>query len=66
MRTLLMIAGLLSIGLAIFLAWVTHCAWWIKLLMNEQMDTAGEGILAVLGTTFPPIGVIHGFILWFS
>ena len=52
--TLLMIAG-----------WITHAIWWIRLLMNNEMDTFGEAVLAILGTVAFPIGCIHGIILWF-
>ena len=45
--------------------WITHCIWWVKLLMNDEMDTIGEGVLAILGTVAPPIGVVHGIMLWF-
>lgn len=49
----------------LFAAWATHVAWWISLCMTEQMDTLGEAVLAILGTLVPPIGVLHGLILWF-
>lgn len=45
--------------------WVTHAVWWIGLLMNDEMDTIGEGVLAILGTIVLPIGCIHGITLWF-
>lgn len=56
---------LVAIIIAPFAAWVTHVVWWINLAMNEEMDTLGEFALAVIGTLFFPIGIIHGFILWF-
>lgn len=60
-----MIVGLIALICAPFLAYVTHIIWWINLCMTEKMDTFGEAFLALVGTVFPPIGMIHGFILWF-
>lgn len=60
-----MIFVIAALALTSIAAWVTHVVWWVNLYMNEQLDTAGEGVLAVLGTLCPPIGVIHGVILWF-
>lgn len=65
MKEVAALIGLIALIVAPIVAWTTHCVWWMKLIMNEQMDTIGEGVLAVLGTLCPPIGVIHGFILWF-
>ncbi len=59
---------LILTGIGLFIlsvaAWLTHVIWWVKLMMNEQMDTFGEWALAIIGLFFPPIGVIHGIILW--
>lgn len=52
--------------LSIPAAWITHIVWWVSLVMTEQLDTVGEGVLAVLGTLAFPVGVIHGFIIWFT
>lgn len=56
-------------GIAFFVvalsAWITHAMWAITLLMDEKLFTWGKLVLAVLGTVFPPIGVLHGFVLWF-
>jgi hypothetical protein len=46
-------------------AWITHCVWWINLMINGTMEV-WQGVLAVLGMIAFPIGVIHGFIIWFS
>lgn len=59
------IVGVFGIIIACLAAWVTHVIWWVGLAMNEQLDTGGEIVLAVVGTLFAPIGVIHGFMLWF-
>jgi hypothetical protein len=46
-------------------AYVTHVVWAIKLLMIGTAP-AGQLVLCVLGTVIPPIGSIHGLIIWFS
>jgi hypothetical protein len=58
---LAVIAFIVTLGAA----WITHCVWWIKLMMSADMEV-WQGVLAVLGTVALPIGVIHGFIIWFS
>lgn len=47
-------------------AWITHCVWIIKALASAAGATAGQIVLGILGAFMPPIGVIHGIILWFS
>lgn len=56
---------MLAIALTLAGAWITHCVWWIRLMMAGDMEV-WQGVLAVLGTVAPPIGTIHGFIIWFS
>lgn len=59
---------LLALGffLSVAAAWVTHIVWIIKALSSDAGATAGQIVLGVLGAFIPPIGVIHGLILWFS
>lgn len=59
------VVGLVGFIISLAAAWITHVIWWVKLLMNEEMDTLGELFLAGIGTFVPPIGIIHGYILWF-
>lgn len=47
-------------------AWITHVIWAIKTLASDAGITFGQIVLAVLGTFVPPVGVIHGVIIWFS
>ena len=47
-------------------AWVTHVAWIIGKLASDGGVTVGQIGLGVIGAFMPPIGVIHGIILWFS
>lgn len=56
-----MIVGVLScIG-----AFITHAWWIITLCMSGAALTGGQIVIAIFGTVFPPLGVLHGFWLWF-
>jgi len=57
--------ALISFVIMMAAGWITHAIWWIRLLMNDEMDTIGEGFLALIGTIAFPIGCIHGVVLWF-
>jgi hypothetical protein len=61
--------GAIAIGalvLTTIAAWITHVVWIIKALMSDAGATGGQMVLGVIGAFMPPIGVIHGFVLWFS
>lgn len=62
------IDGFIAIGivLACFAAWVTHVIWIIQTLSSGIEATAGQMVLGALGAFMPPIGVIHGFMIWFG
>lgn len=45
-------------------AYLTHIVWSVKALMADA--TVSQMVLAVAGTFLPPIGVIHGWVVWFS
>lgn len=49
-------------------AYLTHLIWSISLLVSDAaIGTAvGKIVLAVLGVVVPPIGVIHGVMVWFG
>lgn len=50
--------------IATFGAWVRHIFWTVSTLAGEEGVTVGQGVLAILGAVFPPLGVIHGWSLW--
>lgn len=56
----------LCLVLAGIAAYVTHIVWTFKLLLNDQTQAVGKYVLAALGTFMPPLGVIHGFAMWFG
>lgn len=46
-------------------AYLTHIAWWVLLLVNDELDTMDEAVLAIVGTCVPLVGVVHGWTIWF-
>lgn len=52
---------------AVVAAYITHLIWIVKILMfSSGSIPIGHAILAVIGLIFPPLGVIHGFVIWFT
>lgn len=47
-------------------SWLTHVVWIIAKLAGNAGATAGQIVLGILGSFVPPIGVIHGFMIWFG
>lgn len=47
-------------------SWITHVVWVIRCLASSEGVTGGQAVLGVAGTLFPPIGVVHGYLIWFS
>lgn len=45
-------------------SWLTHAFWGIHILMNDAYTT-GTLVLAVLGVVMFPVGILHGYYLWF-
>ena len=60
------ITAMLAIPFLAIAAWITHVVWIVKILMSAAGATAGQIALGALGAFMPPIGVIHGIIIWFS
>lgn len=52
--------------IAVVAAWATHVIWIIQKLASDGGATMGQIALGVIGAFMPPIGVIHGLILWFT
>lgn len=53
----------LFVGLA---AWVTHIIWIIAKLAGDEGATVGQMVLGAIGAFMPPIGVVHGVMIWFG
>ena len=61
--------GVVAGALAVFVmcaAWLTHVIWVIRVLSSDAGATVGQAALGIIGAFMPPIGVIHGLVLWFS
>lgn len=48
-----------------FVAWATHVVWIITALISDAW-TWGQVAIGVIGAFMPPVGVIHGFMIWFG
>lgn len=57
---------LIGIGILVFLAWATHVVWIISTLASDVGATFGQIALGVIGAFMPPVGVIHGVMVWFG
>ena len=55
-----------AMALLAFAAWITHVMGVIGKLAGDTGITLGQLMLAVLGTLVPPIGVLHGIMIWFG
>jgi hypothetical protein len=56
---------LLAFGITLIAAWVTHIVWIIGKLAGVG-PTIGQVALGVIGAFMPPVGMIHGFMIWFG
>lgn len=45
-------------------AWITHVVWIISQLASDFGATAGQVILGAIGAFMPPVGAIHGVMIW--
>ena len=58
--------GCLGFMILMFAAWATHVVWVIGKLAGSAGVTGGQIVLGVLGSFVPPVGVIHGVMIWFG
>lgn len=45
-------------------AWVTHVVWIISQLASDFGATGGQMLLGAIGAFMPPVGAIHGLMIW--
>lgn len=62
---LVAIFGIIVLWVGGISAYITHLVWSIKLLMKGT-EVISQMVLAGLGLVVPPVGIVHGVILWFS
>lgn len=61
-----MVVGIFALIFACVAAWATHVIWVIGKLASDAGATAGQIVLGAVGAFMPPVGVIHGFMIWFG
>lgn len=57
----LSILGLFLVSLA---AWATHIIWIVRVLASDKGATFGQCALGAIGAFMPPVGVLHGILIW--
>lgn len=64
-ETTVAVAGI-GFVVACIAAWVTHLIWVIGALASDAGATIGQMVLGGIGAFMPPVGVVHGFMIWFG
>jgi hypothetical protein len=54
----------IAIAVAVLAAWITHIVWIIQKLASDAGATFGQMALGAIGAFMPPVGVIHGVMIW--
>lgn len=60
------VVAFLGLIAAIIGAYLTHVIWILKTLASPVGATAGQIVLGILGIFVPPLGVLHGLMIWFG
>lgn len=63
--------GVAALTMIVFLlsavaAYITHLVWIVQMLASDAGMTAGKVLLSVFGTLFFPLGILHGYVIWFT
>jgi hypothetical protein len=56
----------ITYGIACVVAWITHVVWIIGKLASDHGATVGQMVLGAIGAFMPPVGIVHGFMIWFG
>jgi len=59
-------AAVIFLVVAAVAAWITHVVWIISTLASDFGATGGQMILGMIGAFMPPVGAIHGAMIWFG
>lgn len=62
----LTLPGVAALALILPAAWATHLVWVIISFASEAGVTAGQIVLGFVGAFMPPVGVVHGLMIWFG
>ncbi|WP_420406941.1 hypothetical protein [Hoeflea sp.] len=57
-------ASVVAVFVVPAVAWITHLVWIISTLASDGGANGGQMLLGILGTFVPPIGMIHGILIW--
>jgi hypothetical protein len=57
---------LFGLAFASVAAWATHVIWIIGKLASDGGATFGQIALGLIGAFMPPVGAIHGALIWFG
>ena len=57
--------AIVSFAVTCIIAWATHIIWIIASLSSDAW-TWGHIALGAIGAFMPPVGVVHGFMIWFG
>ena len=57
-------SGIAALFIVPVAAWITHIIWIIGALASHAGATAGQMVLGGIGAFMPPVGVIHGIMIW--
>ena len=58
--------GMLILFLSTIPAYLTHLFWSLHGLFSGTFTETAQYVVACLGAFLPPVGVLHGYYLWFS
>ena len=58
------VSGVLTFFLGVIAAWITHIVWLLQKLGADGGVTFGQILLGLLGLLVPPVGVVHGVMIW--
>ena len=56
--------AIITVVIGTICAWVTHVVWIIGALASDVGATGGQMLLGAIGAFMPPVGVIHGVLIW--
>lgn len=45
-------------------AWITHVVWIVRTLARSDGAAASQMVLGILGVLMPPVGILHGYMIW--
>ena len=57
---------IVAAGLSIPFAWITHVVWIVRTLARSDGAAISQMVLGFLGVFMPPVGVLHGYMIWFG